>query len=56
MIKQGIQFLKPTKQAAEELRKTIVIANERLVKDGNLSANKVKELDKHLADYRKLNP
>jgi len=56
MIKQGIQFLKPTKQAAEELRKTIVIANERLVKDGNLSADKVKELDKHLADYRKLNP
>ena len=56
MIKLGIQFLKPTKQAAEELRKTSLIANEKLVKDGNLSANKVNELDKHLADYRKLNP
>lgn len=56
MITQGIQFLKPTKQAAEKLRKTSVIANEKLVKDGNLSAEKVKELDKYLADYRKLNP
>ncbi|MCF6202460.1 MAG: TRAP transporter substrate-binding protein DctP [Methylococcaceae bacterium] len=56
MIKLGIQFLKPTKQAADELRKISIIANEKLVKDGNLSANTVKELNKHLADYRKLNP
>ena len=56
MIKQGIQFLKPTKQAAEELRKTSIVANEKLVKNGNLSAEKVKELDKYLVDYRKLNP
>jgi TRAP-type C4-dicarboxylate transport system substrate-binding protein len=56
MIKQGIQFLEPTKKAAEELRKISIIANEKLVKDGNLSADTVKELNKHLADYRKLNP
>ncbi len=55
MINQGIQFLEPTKQAAEELRKISIIANEKLVKDGNLSADTVKELNKHLADYRKLN-
>jgi len=55
MIKQDIQFLEPTKQAAEQLRKTSIIANDKLVNDGNLSADKVKELNKHLADYRKLN-
>ena len=56
MIKQGIQFLKPTENAAEELRKTIVIANEKLEKDGNLSTEKVSTLNKLLADYRKSNP
>jgi TRAP-type C4-dicarboxylate transport system substrate-binding protein len=53
MIKLGIQFLKPTQEAADKLRKTSIIANEKLVKDGNLSAIKVKELNKHLADFRK---
>jgi TRAP-type C4-dicarboxylate transport system substrate-binding protein len=53
MIKLGIQFLKPTQEAADKLRKTSIIANEKLVKDGNLSASKVKELNKHLADFRK---
>jgi hypothetical protein len=47
--------LKPTEKAAEELRKTIVIANEKLEKDGNLSAEKVNTLNKLLADYRKSN-
>lgn len=56
MVKQGIQFLKPTENAAEELRKTIVIANEKLEKDGNLSTEKVNTLNKLLTDYRKLNP
>lgn len=53
MVKQGIQFLKPTEKAAKELRKTIVIANEKLEKDGNLSAEKVGMLNKLLTDYRK---
>lgn len=56
MIKQGIQFLKPTEQAAEELRTTIVIANKKLEHDGHLSAEKVGKLNKNLAEYRKLNP
>ncbi len=55
-IKLGIQFLKPTDQAAEELRKTIVIASDKLEKDGNLSADKVEKLYKYLADFRKLAP
>ncbi len=53
MIKQGIKFLQPTAQAAEELRRTIVIANNQLVQDGNLSAEKVKKLDQYLAKFRK---
>jgi len=56
MIKQGIQFLKPTEAAAEELRKTIVIANKQLESDGHLSAEKVGKMNKLLADFRKLNP
>lgn len=56
MVKQGIQFLQPTAAAAEELRRTIVIANDQLEKDGNLSAEKVKELNQHLNTYRKSQP
>ncbi len=56
MIKQGIKFLKPTEQAAEELRTTIVIANEKLERDGDLSADKVKKMNNLLADFRKLKP
>jgi TRAP-type C4-dicarboxylate transport system substrate-binding protein len=56
MIKQGIQFLKPTAQAAEELRKTIVIANQKLEQDGHLSAEMVAKMNKLLVDYRKQNP
>ncbi len=56
MKKQGIQFLKPTEKAAEELRTTIVIANKKLEQDGHLSAEKVAKLNALLAEYRKLNP
>lgn len=56
MINQGIKFLSPTKSAADELRKTIVVANEKLERDGNLSAGIVKKLNGFLAEYRKLNP
>ncbi len=56
MIKQGIKFLKPTEKAAEELRKTIIIANTQLEQDGRLSAEKVKKMNELLADYRKLKP
>ena len=56
MIKQGIQFLKPTEQAAEELRKTIVIANKKLEQDGHLSAEMVAKMNKLLAGYRKQSP
>lgn len=56
MIKQGIQFLKPVEAAAKELRETIVIANDQLEKNGNLSAEKVNKMNKLLADYRKENP
>ncbi len=56
MINQKIQFLKPTEQAAEELRKTIIIANDKLEKDGHLSAEKVNKMNQYLADFRKQNP
>ncbi len=56
MIKQGIQFIKPTKAAADELREKIVFANEKLEKDGNLTMETVDRMNKFLADYRRLNP
>lgn len=51
--KQGIQFLQPTEQAADELRRTIVSANRRIEQDGNMSAAKVKELNDYLAEFRR---
>jgi TRAP-type C4-dicarboxylate transport system substrate-binding protein len=56
MIKQGIQFIKPTQAAADELREKIVFANEKLEKDGNLTPETVDRMNKFLADYRRLNP
>ncbi len=50
--KQGIQFLKPTEEAADELRQTIVSANRHIEQDGNMSADKVKELNDYLAEFR----
>lgn len=56
MIKQGIKFLKLTESAADEIRKTIVITNKKLEKDGNLSTEKMKTLNGLLSDFRKSNP
>lgn len=52
MIKQGIQFIKPTKAAADELREKIVFANKKLEKDGNLTPATVDKMNKLLVEYR----
>jgi TRAP-type C4-dicarboxylate transport system substrate-binding protein len=49
---QGIEFIKATLEATEELRDLIANANEKLKKSGNLTVQTVEALDKHLADYR----
>ena len=50
--KQGIEFLEPTQEAADELRRTIASANSRIEQDGNMSADKVKELNDYLTEFR----
>jgi len=52
MIKQGIQFIKPSEAAAEELRNKIVGANKQLEKSGNLTPETVAKMNKLLSDYR----
>ncbi len=50
--KQGIVFLKPTPEAADELRRTIVSANQKIEQDGKMSPDKVKELNDYLSEFR----
>ncbi|WP_305907041.1 TRAP transporter substrate-binding protein DctP [Methylomarinum sp. Ch1-1] len=50
---QGIQFLKPTPAAADELRRTIVSANRKIEQEGNMSADKIRELNAYLAEFRR---
>lgn len=52
MKKQGIEFLKPTAAAAEELRTTIVSANRNIEKNGNMSGDLINELNTLLTEYR----
>ncbi len=52
MKQLGIKFLEPTAAAAEELRTTIVSANEKIEREGNLSADKVNRLNALLTEYR----
>ena len=49
---QGIEFIVPTAEATEELRKLIGGANEKLMKTGKLTKSMVDLLNKHLIDYR----
>ena len=49
---QGIEFIDPTPEAAEELRRLIASANEKLKKTGKLTPQMVNTLDKHIADFR----
>ena len=51
--KQGIQYLKPTPEAADELRRTIVSANRKIEQEGHLSADKVEKLNTYLTEFRK---
>jgi len=52
MIKQGIQFVKPKDEAAEELRRTTIMTNKQLEKDGGLSIEAVTRMNTLLTDYR----
>lgn len=53
--KQGIQYLKPTPEAANELRRTIISANKKIEQEGNLSKDKVKKLNAYLTEFRNNN-
>ncbi len=53
--KQGIQYLKPTPKAIDELRRTIVSANKKIEREGNLSADKVEKLNTYLTEFRNKN-
>jgi len=53
--KQGIQYLKPTPKAIDELRRTIISANRKIEREGNLSADKVEKLNAYLIDFRNKN-
>jgi TRAP-type transport system periplasmic protein len=49
---QGIEFIEPTPEAASELKALLKDSDMELVKSGGLSADLVKELNQHLADFR----
>ena len=49
---QGIKFITPSQKATDELRQMIKGVNEKLVKTGTLSKQKVDSLNKHLTEYR----
>jgi TRAP-type transport system periplasmic protein len=56
MKQQGIEFLKPTTAAAEELRTTIVSANRNIEQNGNMSADLIKQLNTLLDEFRRQKP
>jgi len=49
---QGIEFIKPSEQAATELRELITGANQQLTKTGKLSQHAVDKLNQQLAQLR----
>jgi len=49
---QGVEFIDPTKEATEGLRRVIKGVNEKLVKTGVLSKQMVDSLNNHLIVYR----
>jgi TRAP-type C4-dicarboxylate transport system substrate-binding protein len=49
---QGVEFIDPTPEAATEIKALLKDADLELVKSGGLSADLVKELNQHLADFR----
>jgi TRAP-type C4-dicarboxylate transport system substrate-binding protein len=49
---QGIQFVKPTPEAAEELRQKIAATNSEFEKTANLSPEKSAELHRYLDEFR----
>jgi TRAP-type C4-dicarboxylate transport system substrate-binding protein len=49
---QGVEFIEPTPEAAAELKALLKDSDMELVKSGGLSADLVKELNQHLADFR----
>ncbi len=52
--KQGIKFIEPTPEAATELRALMKNTETELINSGELSADLLKELNQHLADFRGL--
>lgn len=50
--KQGIEFIDPTPEAAEELRALMTDTEANLISSGELSGYLVKELNQHLTDFR----
>jgi TRAP-type C4-dicarboxylate transport system substrate-binding protein len=50
--KQGIEFIKPTANAAKELSALMQNTEMQLINSGELSAELVKELNQHLSDFR----
>lgn len=53
---QGIEFLQPTQEAADELRRTIESANRHIELEGNMSADKVDKLNRYLMEFRQHRP
>lgn len=50
--KQGIEFIDPTPEAAEELRALMKDTEANLINSGELSGDLVRELNQHLQDFR----
>lgn len=49
---QGVEFIEPTAEAANEFKTLLKNSDMDLVKTGGLSGSLVKELNQHLADFR----